>query len=92
MALRMQCSFEGPFSGSGGQTVRDAQVGAYWVDSAVTRIKARANLTPQESEQLSECARIMCDRMLDEADTVTSRGQQWSASVGYISVTLTPAG
>ncbi|WP_392749502.1 hypothetical protein [Streptomyces sp. LN590] len=62
------------------------------MDTAVTRIRERANLTPFESEQLGENARLMCARMLDEAASATSRGERWSATVGYISVTLTPAG
>ncbi|MFC8263927.1 hypothetical protein ACFUNF_41610 [Streptomyces sp. NPDC057291] len=72
--------------------MRDVQEAAWWVDTAVTRIRERANLAPLESEQLGECARVMCARMLDEADGATSRGEQWSATVGFISVTLTPAG
>ncbi|MFJ3274038.1 hypothetical protein [Streptomyces sp. NPDC086776] len=92
MALRMQWSIEGPFSGSAGQTVRDVQKAAWWVNDGVMRIRQRANLTPYESEQLDECARMICVRMLDEADIATSRGEQWSATIGYITVTLTPAG
>ncbi|MFF1834885.1 hypothetical protein ACFVXE_11870 [Streptomyces sp. NPDC058231] len=45
-----------------------------------------------QCEQLNESARLMRARMLDEADSATSRGERWSATIGPISVTLTPTG
>ncbi|MET4645837.1 hypothetical protein OH781_05825 [Streptomyces sp. NBC_01550] len=90
MALRMEWSIVGPFSGLAGQSVRDVEDAVWWVNDTVTQIREYANLTPFESEQLGESARLMCARMLDEADSATSRGEQWSATVGLISMTLTP--
>ncbi|WP_331759326.1 hypothetical protein [Streptomyces sp. NBC_01579] len=92
MALRMQWSIEGTFSGAAGQTVRDVQEAVQWLDGSVTRIQERANLTPFASEQLGESARLMRVRMLDEVDSATSRGKQWSATIGPLSMTLTPTG
>ncbi|WP_329166896.1 hypothetical protein OHB49_42460 (plasmid) [Streptomyces sp. NBC_01717] len=53
-------------------------------------VRERANLAPGASEELADCVRVMFARMLDEADSATSRGKRWSATVGPISVTLTP--
>ncbi|WP_326814012.1 MULTISPECIES: hypothetical protein [unclassified Streptomyces] len=47
---------------------------------------------PFASDQLGESARLLRARMLDEADSATSRGKQWSATIGILSMTLTPAG
>ncbi|MFI5630796.1 hypothetical protein ACIA8E_15770 [Streptomyces sp. NPDC051664] len=92
MALRMEWSIEGPFSGAAGQTVRDVQEAVYWLDGSVMRIQERAGLPPFESDRLGQCARLLRARMLDEADSATSRGKQWSAAVGPLRMTLTPTG
>lgn len=88
----MEWSIEGPFSGAAGQTVRDVQEAVYWLDTSVMRIQERANLTPFASDQLDQCARLLRARMLDEADNATSRRKQWSATIGPLSMTLTPTG
>lgn len=72
--------------------MRDVQEAVQWMDETVTRIQERANLTPFASDQLGESARLLRARMLDEADSATSRGKQWSATIGILSMTLTPAG
>ncbi|WP_329158006.1 hypothetical protein OHB49_04220 [Streptomyces sp. NBC_01717] len=92
MALRMEWSIEGPFSGAAGQTVSDVQEAVYWLDTSVMRIQERADLPPFESDRLGQCARLLRARMLDEADSATSRGKQWSATIGPLSMTLTPTG
>ncbi|MDX3772082.1 hypothetical protein PV683_41665 [Streptomyces sp. AK08-01B] len=92
MALRMEWSMEGSFFGAAGQTVRDVQEAVYWLDRSVARVQERLNLTPFESDRLGQCARLMRARMLDEADSATSCGKQWSATVGVLSMTLTPTG
>ncbi|MFF2436973.1 hypothetical protein ACFVU4_22795 [Streptomyces sp. NPDC058107] len=88
----MEWSIEGPFSGAAGQTVRDVQEALYWFDTSLVRVQKRANLTPFVSDQLVQCAELLRARMLDEADSVTSRGNQWSATIGPLSMTLTPIG
>ncbi|MFF1847086.1 hypothetical protein ACFVW9_36100 [Streptomyces sp. NPDC058217] len=90
MALRMEWSIEGSFSGAAGQTVRDVQAAVYWFDTSLVRVQDRANLRPFESDRLAQCARLLRARMIDEADSVTARGGQWSATVGPLSMTLTP--
>ncbi|WP_329167375.1 hypothetical protein OHB49_44845 (plasmid) [Streptomyces sp. NBC_01717] len=92
MALRMEWSMEGSFSGAAGQTVRDVREAVYWLDTSLVRVQERANLPPFESDRLGQCARLLRARMLDEADSVTARGKQWSATVGPLSMTLTPTG
>ncbi|WP_327239002.1 hypothetical protein OG243_01960 [Streptomyces sp. NBC_01318] len=92
MALRMQWSIDGTFSGAAGQTVRDVQEAVQWLDGSVTRVQERANLTSFEAAQLGECARLIRARMLDEADSATSCDRHWSATVGPLSMTLTPTG
>ncbi|MET8192161.1 hypothetical protein [Streptomyces sp. NPDC005078] len=92
MALRMEWSIEGPFSGAAGQTVRDVQEAVYWFDTSLVRVQKRADLTPFASDQLVQCAGLLRARMLDEANSVTSRGRKWSATIGPLSMTLTPTG
>ncbi|WP_329166894.1 hypothetical protein OHB49_42455 (plasmid) [Streptomyces sp. NBC_01717] len=91
MALRMEWSIEGPLFGAAGQTVRDVQEAVQWLDTSVTRVQD-AILPSFESDRLSQCARLMRARMLDEADSATSRGERWSATIGPLRMTLTPTG
>ncbi|WP_326604237.1 hypothetical protein [Streptomyces sp. NBC_01800] len=60
------------------------------MDGSVVRILDRTPMPSHACRVLSDSAQIMRARMLDEADSATSRGEQWSATVGPISVTLTP--
>lgn len=46
MALRMEWSIVGPFSGLAGQSVRDVEDAVWWVNDTVTQIREYANLTP----------------------------------------------
>ncbi|MET8274694.1 hypothetical protein AB0P40_19755 [Streptomyces sp. NPDC079189] len=92
MALRMEWSMTGTFSWAAGQTVCDVQEAVDWLDSSVTRVQEHANLPPFEFDQLGQCARLLRARMLDEADSATSRGKQWSATIGILSMRLTPTG
>lgn len=92
MALHMEWSVEGPFTVAAGQTVRDVEEAVHWLDASVMRIQERADLSSFESDRLGQCARLLRARMLDEVDSATSRGKRWSATIGPLTMTLTPTG
>ncbi|MFG3303707.1 hypothetical protein [Streptomyces wuyuanensis] len=87
MGLRM--SWQVWSVASAGEEVPDVESAAAALDRSVRRIRERV-VTGPEGRNLSESARLMRSRILDEGRAAVMRGERWSATVGEIDVTLSP--
>ncbi|MGW2558960.1 hypothetical protein ACWCXB_06870 [Streptomyces sp. NPDC001514] len=75
---------------SAGEEFDDIEGAVAALDQSVQRIQERA-MTPVEAAALGESVRTIRAQMLSDGRAALERGERWTAKVGQVEVTLTPA-
>ncbi|MFD4140306.1 hypothetical protein [Streptomyces sp. NPDC058572] len=77
--------------GSAGQNVKDVEAAGYALMGSVERAR-RAFGAETSWQRVWDWAALLRDQMLDAGCKAVQRGEQWSATVGGVSVVLIPRG